>query len=188
MYKTREEYLTAAIGEVRPIFAAEGLTLPARIRVACGFPSTASRSGAVGQCWADTASADGHIEILISPVLDDPSRVMDVLIHELCHATPGAMNHGRAFGLAASRMGLVQAASSWKATIAGPEFQTLYGAIIQSLGPYPHASLAAGGPKKQSTRMLKAACPRCGYTVRLTAKWAGLGLPICPVDELEFTL
>jgi hypothetical protein len=42
--------------------------------------------------------------------------------------------------------------------------------------------------KKQSTRMLKAVCSRCGYTVRLTSKWAYMAdgktpnLPQCPTD------
>jgi len=30
-------------------------------------------------------------------------------------------------------------------------------------------------PKKQSTRMLKTECSECGYTIRLTKKWADLG-------------
>jgi hypothetical protein len=37
-------------------------------------------------------------------------------------------------------------------------------------------------PKKQSTRMLKAECPECGYTIRLAKKWAEVGLPSCPSD------
>jgi hypothetical protein len=37
--------------------------------------------------------------------------------------------------------------------------------------------------KVQTTRRLKAVCPSCGYTVRLTSKWAALGLPSCPVDS-----
>jgi hypothetical protein len=30
--------------------------------------------------------------------------------------------------------------------------------------------------------MLKAECPECGYTIRLTKKWADVGLPTCPTD------
>ena len=30
--------------------------------------------------------------------------------------------------------------------------------------------------------MLKAECPECGYTIRLTKKWADLGLPTCPTE------
>lgn len=35
-------------------------------------------------------------------------------------------------------------------------------------------------PRKQGTRMLKAACEDCGYTVRVTAKWLEIGPPHCP--------
>lgn len=34
--------------------------------------------------------------------------------------------------------------------------------------------------KTQSTRLLKAACSSCGYTVRVTKRWADKGLPPCP--------
>jgi hypothetical protein len=43
-------------------------------------------------------------------------------------------------------------------------------------------------PKKQSTRMLKAECLECGYTIRLTKKWADVGLPSCPTDAAALTL
>jgi hypothetical protein len=34
--------------------------------------------------------------------------------------------------------------------------------------------------------MLKALCLGCGYTIRLTKKWADMGLPTCPCgDEME---
>jgi hypothetical protein len=40
----------------------------------------------------------------------------------------------------------------------------------------------------QSTRMLKAECAECGYTIRLTKKWADVGLPSCPTDGAALTL
>lgn len=55
----------------------------------------------------------------------------------------------------------------------------------------------SSGPKTQTTRMLKAWCPNdvtvsqddersgCGYTVRMTRKWADVGLPTCPNPECE---
>lgn len=42
--------------------------------------------------------------------------------------------------------------------------------------------------KKQATRLLKAVCPECGYTIRVTQKWASQGLPVCPTDLVEFVL
>ena len=181
----REDWLSAAVSELRPFFDAVGAPLPANVRVTCGFPSNAKRSGAIGECWADTASADQTFEVLVSPVLDDPLRVFDVLVHELCHATAGAMNHGINFQRVAAAMHLAPSAGpkGWKATGPAPEFDSVFWAIVQSLGPYPHAALTMNSKKVQTTRMLKAVCPSCGYTVRLTQKWAALGLPSCPVDS-----
>jgi hypothetical protein len=181
----REDWLTAAVNELRPFFDTVGKPLPANVRVTCGFPSNAKRSGAIGECWADTASADKTFEVLISPTLDDPLHVFDVLVHELCHSTAGAMNHGVNFQKAAALMHLVPSTGpkGWKATGRADSFVPTYGAIIDSLGPYPHAALTMNSKKVQGTRMLKAVCPSCGYTVRLTAKWADLGLPSCPVDH-----
>jgi hypothetical protein len=180
----REDWLTAAVSELRPFFDAIGKPLPQNVRVTCGFPSNAKRSGAIGECWADTASADKTFEVLISPVLDHPLQVFDVLVHELCHSTAGAMNHGVNFQKVAALMHLVPSASKgWKATARADTFSPTFGAIIDSLGPYPHAALTMNTKKVQTTRMLKAVCPSCGYTVRLTSKWAALGLPSCPVDS-----
>lgn len=181
----REDWLSAAVSELRPFFDAIGKPLPANVRVACGFPLGANRTGALGQCWADTASADKTFEILINPKLDDPLQVFDVLVHELCHSTAGAMNHGVNFQKVACAMHLLPSAGpkGWKATARGPEFLSTFGAIVDSLGPYPHAALTMNTKKVQTTRMLKAVCPSCGYTVRLTSKWAALGLPSCPVDS-----
>jgi hypothetical protein len=186
---TREDWLTQLVDEVRPLFPAHtGQSLPARIRVACGFPSSARRSGAIGECWADASSADGTVEILISPVVDDVTTVAATLIHELCHALPGSMNHSKTFAAHAWNMGLVAGAKGWKSTGPGPEFDARYSAILADLGPYPHAHLIMSAKPKQSTRMLKAVCPGCGYTIRLTRTWAEKGLPLCSQDGEQFQL
>jgi hypothetical protein len=181
----REDWLNAATSELRPFFSAVGKLLPANVRVTCGFPSNAKRSGAIGECWADTASADKTFEVLISPVLDDPTKVFEVLVHELCHATAGAMNHGVNFQKVANLMHLAPSPTKagWKATGQAATFAAQYGDIIKSLDAYPHAALSMTTKKTQGTRMLKAVCPSCGYTVRLTSKWAALGLPSCPQDS-----
>jgi len=188
IYATREEWLTAAVEEFRAVFAAQAVPIPAKVRVSCGFPSTAKRSGAIGECWADTASADKSMEIMVSPVLSDTYRVIDVLVHELCHTTAGAMNHGLSFQKVADAMHLVPSATKgYKATSGGDAFKRAFGPIIDGLGEYPHAELSMSTRKVQATRMLKAICPACGYTIRLTAKWAARGLPICHNDGATFT-
>ena len=186
-FSTREEWLTAGGEEVRSLFDLYSKPLPARIRVSCGFPSTALRSGAIGECWINSASADGTFEILIHPKLADPVSVFEVLIHELCHATAGAFNHGVNFQKIAKAMHLQACGSGkqpWKSTKGDPDFVVVYGDIIASLGDYPHAELKSDRQvKKQGTRLLKASCPSCGYTVRLTQKWADHGMPGCPCGD-----
>ena len=181
MFKTREEWLCAAVEELRPLFSVFSKPVPTKIRVATGFPYGAERSKAIGQCWSDTNSADGAVEILISPTLGDAIEVFEVLVHELCHATAGAMNHGVNFQSIAGQMHLTPVGTgkeTWKSTKGDGDFEGNYRAIIDSLGDYPHAALSHSTKKVQGTRMLKAVCG-CGYTIRLTKKWADQGLPTC---------
>jgi predicted RNA-binding Zn-ribbon protein involved in translation (DUF1610 family) len=57
---------------------------------------------------------------------------------------------------------------NWRVTRPTALFDEAFGTIIASLGDYPHAALSAERPKTQSTRMLKAVCPSCGYIIRLS--------------------
>lgn len=192
MYTNREEYLKAAVSELRPIFDSVGFPLPALIRVACGFPSSKARSQhrAIGEHWSPVASGDDHHEILISPVMDDPYEVWGVLVHELCHAATDGDGHRGRFPHAARSLWLEGKPTS---TTIGTDFRVNLQAVVESLGTYPHAALNVGAQKKtQSTRMLKAVCPACGYTLRLSAKWAykdgQVNLPLCPNDSFPFLI
>lgn len=191
IHHTREQWLTAAVDALRPAFDSINKPVPLAIRAACGFPLHARRSKAIGQCWASAASADAHIEILISPVLASPREVFETLVHELCHATDGAMNHGTAFQKAAREMGLIACGSgkqAWKSTKGNEDFGARYSVLLDSLGEYPHGQLTPGAEAKvQPTRMLKLVCGSCGYTVRTTAKWVAQGLPTCHCGGL-FTI
>lgn len=180
LHATREEWLTRAIALVRSKYPSTPFAQ--NVRVACGFPSTASRSGTVGETWADTASRDKTIEILISPIVDNPREVLAVLLAQLAHATPGALNTGTAYRAVAASLGLEPLRKDWKSTRGADDFDIRYSDVLTELGPYPHAALVPNSMKaKQSTRLLKAQCngPSCGYTVRVTAKWVKVGLPTC---------
>lgn len=177
----REDWLNAATTEMKPWFVAEAAPLPETLRVSCGWPSRGGQSAkkrSIGQCWNPIASADGTTEVFISPVLADAVRVLDVLVHELVHAAVGVdKGHKGPFRKLAKALGLE---GKMTETNAGPELTERLNVLAEKLGPYPHASLDAKlGLKKQGTRMLKASCPDCGYTVRLTAKWADYGMPTC---------
>lgn len=168
-------------------FKKAGFPLPVDLRVTCGFPSSRALNGTrnqtIGQCWHPASSADGSVEIMVSPVLADPVRVAGIFAHELIHAAVGpGHGHKGPFRKLALAIGLE---GKMTATTEGEAFKRLIAPILESVGPYPHAALDARkrekeGPAKQTTRLVKATCG-CGYTVRLTRKWIDeVGAPHCP--------
>jgi hypothetical protein len=186
MTHNRESWLSALAALMRPEFAARGLTLPPVVRVSCGWPckralSSGKGGRTIGQCFNPSCSADGSTEVFISPVLSDSMRVADVLCHELIHAAMPEAEHKAPFAHAAKRMGLTGKPT---ATEAGPEFLAWAGPLVESLGAYPHATLDLSKRMKvQTTRMIKAECPECGYTARTTRKWLdAMGAPLCPCN------
>jgi hypothetical protein len=169
IHATREQWLQAFTDASRPLFKAAGAPLPKTVRVSIGFPSKGRRSNAIGECFHSSASEDGVREIFIRPSLQSsPIEIAHVLTHELCHAAlPDGEGHGREFGKAARALGLVGKLTS---TTAGPLWHEQHDPILAALGAFPGAKLGdgvvAGGPKKQSTRMVKLACPDCGWSFR----------------------
>jgi hypothetical protein len=183
----REQWLEKATAKFRPEFEKAGFPLPEKIRVSCGFPSSkarARRNMAIGEHWSPKASCDQTHEIFISPVLNDELSVLATLVHELCHAATDGDGHKGRFPASAKALKLEGKPT---ATFGGDTFKQSFAPIFKTLGEYPHAKLnAMANLKKQGTRMLKAQCPACEYTVRLTAKWAEMGLPTCICgEELE---
>jgi hypothetical protein len=179
-FKHREAWLHAVTEQLRPIFASHGATIPENIRLSCGFPSVgafAAKHQRLGECWSGAASKDGAVEIMISPVLDDPMRVAGVLAHELVHAT-GRHGHKGSFATLAKAIGLE---GKMTATTEGEAFKRAVAPILEAVGPYPHAELSKTARKKQGTRLLKLQCPTCSCTVRITRKWLDeVGAPDCP--------
>ena len=107
-FKHREVWLHAVTERLRPIFISQGAAIPEKIRLTCGLPSVRAFSAkrrCVGECWSESHSADGHIEIMISQVLDDPMRVAGTLAHELVHAT-GRHGHSSHFAKLARAIAL----------------------------------------------------------------------------------
>ena len=143
------------------------LTMPAW-RVSCGFPKGSrgrSAAKAIGQCWGTDAAADEHANIFISPVLDDPARVLDVLLHELIHAgTPGA-GHKGPFVAACKAVGLLK---PWTATTAGPELEGSLVAMAKEIGSYPHGAMMVPDGKRPGSRLRLWECP-CGIKARVSS-------------------
>ena len=182
----REQWLTALMHALAPMCEEQLHGSTGNIatwRVSVGFHGGGAKCKTIGQCWSSTASKDGHTEIFISPVLGTAQEVDHVLLHEMVHASLGIKEgHGKAFGRMARGLGLE---GKLTATTCGVALRERLNQLTEALGPYPHASLnlAESGRKKQTTRLLKASCPDCGYTVRLTQKWVDKGLPVCPCGE-----
>lgn len=211
-YATREEWLAAAVGEFSEhIYRETGKSVPA-VRVGVGFPSAGMRSNVIGECWTARASADGTHEIVlrmdrVADVDAQAQSLLDVLLHEVIHAVAGiAEGHGKGFKAVAVPCGLT---GKMTATTPTDDLRDALRAWVAygSLGAYPMATFnPAGlgtprrptepggdgpfksGPPTQGTRMLKAFCGGehgCGYTLRLTRKWATVALPECPNPECE---
>ena len=179
----RQEWLAKVTDELRGLFAAKGYTVPHQVRASIGFASAGIRSRVIGECWSPVASSDQHAEIFLVPTMADPVVIVATLAHELVHATVGnAAKHGKVFKACALAIGLT---GKMTATTAGADLQAWIAAMLARVGDYPAGNLQAlsNGKKKQTTRMVKAVCVACGYTVRLSRKWIeDVGAPHCPAD------
>ncbi len=117
-HETRESWLNAVALGMAPPFEALDAPLPSRVRVAIGFTSAGARGKAIGECWDNRLSADGHFEIFIRP--------------DLAHA-PDAMPTQIAAILALG-LGLV---GPMRATTPGDVFLATIAPILADVGPLP---------------------------------------------------
>lgn len=156
-----------------------------------GFPSRGALSlkkRVIGQCWPGLKGKDGSHQLFISPVIHEPIEVVATMAHEMGHAFVGCEHgHRGPFPKLMTALGLTGKPT---ATVAGEEFIKLVKPIIKSTGKFDHTPIVSNPKfKAQSTRLLKAACTTCGYTVRVTKKWVvNCGTPICPTDKISMTL
>jgi hypothetical protein len=169
----REEWLHQGYKELgNSVFKLVNVELPDDVKVSCGWASSggASRNQTtIGQCFARRVSDSKVNEIFISPKLDDPIHVLDVLAHELIHAFDDCKSgHRGQFKRVAVAIGLEGKMTS---THAGEVLKEKLQAIAQKIGEYPHAKLDYTKQlKKQSTRMIKVACNECEFSYRTSQK------------------
>jgi hypothetical protein len=178
--KTREGWLEQAVAMLRPVFDQAKLKLPEKIYVSVGLPKGRN---AVGECWHGQASEDGNAHIFIHPKDVDPVEVLSTLAHELVHVVLGpGIGHKAPFVKAGALIGLNDGKP--KSLGAGQALKAVFETMLPLLGEYPHAALDTTTLKKpQTTRLVKASCPACGYTIRTTAKWLDYaGAPFCPAE------
>lgn len=198
----RETWLNELAALMAPRFAELGFPLP-KFRVSVGFTSLGANSAANGQCWADSCTDDKHFTIFISPAEKSSMSIAAILNHELIHCAVGIKEgHKGKFAQMMKQTGMQRPFTS---SIAGDGFQAWVQPFIDKLGEIPHSPLklrnetavklfqkVGGGieadegepetsaPKKQTTRLIKCVCSKCGYTVRTTQKWLDVGPPHCP--------
>lgn len=186
---TREGWLMAAAELIWPRVIEAGGTRPERYRVACGWPSSSplmrlsSAKRTLGEAW-HAGSDDNTREVFISPALDNPVEVMDVLGHELGHAALPALDkkgkpvgHGPIF--AALMKGIGWTNGKPTTARAGDEALEWLAGLAKQLGPYPHKKLDRMPVGKQKARLMKVECPDCGCIARMTRVWIDTYLPTC---------
>ncbi len=181
----REAWLMSAIEKLSDEFFEDcDFPLPTRLRASCGFPK--GHSGrAIGQCWSHECSADGSFEIFISPELDDPSRVLDVMLHELIHAAVGTEEgHKGDFRLVAREFGL-QGKMTATVAVEGSELHDRLQVIVDDLGDYPHAAMTkkrAAAKENKWVRFVSTKEPtyKCVINVDRVAEF---GAPVDPWGE-----
>lgn len=162
---------------MRPWFTELRYEVP-DLYVSVSFPVTGGRSGKrIGECHY--TSKDGKPHILVHPYLDDPVQVLDVVLHELVHATLGGeAEHGPVFTRLARDLGLEGRPT---ATVASDELRGVLADMVRrGLGPYPHSALQKYTPK-QTSRQIKVWCPEPHgtkangdpefYVTRMSRKW-----------------
>lgn len=181
MTQTREDWLQQATFDLRHLFDAVGAQLPDKIRISTGW-SKRAKKGSIGWTWPRSASPDDTNNVFISPEIEDTMKVLQILVHELCHVSDDCESGHK--GQFAESMRALGMQSPMTDSIAGPELMAQLADLSRSLGDYPHkriSTVSAHDDKKQTTRMKKIVCPDDGYTVRTTRKWLdALGTPTCP--------
>lgn len=192
-FATREAWLMTGIEHMRPMFDEIGHTLPEKVRVSTGWTKNA-RKGAIGWTWVTIAAEDKVSNVFISPELADSVEVLAVLMHELCHVADDCQHgHTGDFKKMWSALGFTGKATC---STPGEELKDTLSALVCMMGDYPHAKMLTGqlgnekggvitygGPKTQTTRMLKVVCDASGgdYKVRMTrSNIEKYGLPVCP--------
>jgi len=182
----REAYCLALWDELAVFTAIAGFDCPERdtVRIGIGFTSGGNRRQVgnkgklLSEVWAPEKSADGKYEVIISPVIGTPEQVAANL--QAAQVGLACAGKNSSYRQALEQLGFKRLPSGDME--ASAEYFARIKASLDSCGEYPHGALDADSIKKQGTRLLKACCAKCGYTVRLTQKWVNVGAPYCGVD------
>ena len=153
----RETWLRAAYAIVRKELLPQA---PVQVAISWSFPSkggTKSSRRTIGECHYKGGSAvkvEGDRVILVSPTLQEPYALIEVLVHEMVHAAlPMGSGHRAPFSRLAKSIGLVK---PWTATTAGPDLKAKIEGWLKRLPAWPGGYLRIVSTQKN--RQLKAVC------------------------------
>lgn len=161
---------------------------PNPFRVSVGYPPrSTARSKTIAVCIKAEASASGHSEIFVTPAIGDSMLMLGALAHELVHYSDDCQSgHKNHFARLARAIGLE---GPLTATVPGADLLDALNDIRVTLGDIPHSAIDLGKAKaKQTTRMLKIACPseECKFSFRTSqANIDKITEWLCPACNIE---
>jgi hypothetical protein len=181
---TREEWLIQATLNLKQFFQEQGREIPPSYVVSCGWPSKDIRK-TIGQCFDPKTTKEGITQIFVSPLMDEPIRILDILLHELAHHVVGLDHKHRGPFLKLIRgIGLEGKPT---ATYAGETLKKRLEPIAEKLGPYPNPAinLSLNDQKKLPAKRLKLISPvDPDYNVWISPTFLQKhGPPLCPICE-----
>lgn len=184
-HSTRESWMVGAMPSLMRLMDEHGAPALQQPLVSIGIPANGGRARkrtVTGECWSEKATDRGVCSIFVSPIVNDPVHVLGVLLHNLIHAAVGTeAGHGLAFQEVASGVGLTPPKGTpWEEadrpnpeTKAGAALLSTLKQIAKDLGKFPHSRLTVKrdpSVRKQTTRLLKYECSKCGLIARISAK------------------
>lgn len=167
------------------------------------------RGVTIYHCWSNGAGPDKPVDVVEIGAVSEESHIQlcGTVVHELAHVLAGYdAGHGKAWKDTANRLGLRLAKAAGHlyqpaylapamrerlAMLRADDGRPLFGGVrptgrggLQVVVPRPcGAGIGTHGGTSRGvgsgSRMHKAACPKCGYTVRVSAKWIAVALPTC---------
>jgi hypothetical protein len=175
-FDDREAWLTEAANLMlddilMPAVERKGYTYERpKFRISIVFPKHSRGGKAIAVCFAKAASTDGVNEIFINPEIDEPTRVLDAMAHELIHAVDDCQSgHRNFFAKLAREIGLE---GPFTATYAGEDLRGVLESYSVLLGEFPHSRMNTSKVhKKDGTRQRKVTCDHeeCGFLFRTSA-------------------
>jgi hypothetical protein len=197
-HNTREDWLTDATAQLRPIFDLIGKPLPKRIRVATGHPLNFKRNRRLGDCHAAGDSADKSIEICVSPTVAKAAGRVHRLLSQLCRATAGHCHMALHTPPLRLKWVLSQPTPQrWthgkpaRAMPNSPSCTVTWSRVWVTTHTRHWVLLIPAHKAQGCSKLIAQRAPPTNQALtpcRLTSKWAAMGLPSCPLDNTVFTL